>query len=334
MSEGRFDGVFLSLAQQLQGGIPELMDVYFDFLRRKTDFFTGASNEVAKDLVLKAFNKHGDRAKTEAAEKKKRDDEISRKQKEKREAEAAAQKASENQPRVMEISDEEEARILADQAKKANGVTADSDSKATPPPPAPEKEESDEEEGGTKMSEEDKKAGKVKPNKGNGSQTDKYSWTQTLGELEVRVTLPPGTRGRDLDVVFASEHMKVGLKGKPVLVSGNLHKKLKADETLWNVEDNKGEKVLVVTLTKANQMEWWSALLVGEAEIVTQMIQPENSKLEDLDHETRGVVEKMMFDTRQKQAGLPTSDEMQKQEMLKKFMAQHPEMDFSNAKFS
>jgi hypothetical protein len=173
----------------------------------------------------------------------------------------------------------------------------------------------------------------VAPNAGNGGKTEKYIWYQTLSEVDVKIPVPKGTAARQLNVDIKKNSLKIAYKNKPnePIIQGTLHKSVKADESFWTVEDN---ELITLNLQKVNGMEWWKTVIVGDEEIDTQKVQPENSKLEDLDRETRPFVEKMMFDQRQKSMGLPTSEEMEKQEKLKQFMAAHPEMDFSKAKFS
>ncbi|KAG9098549.1 hypothetical protein FS749_003590 [Ceratobasidium sp. UAMH 11750] len=158
-----------------------------------------------------------------------------------------------------------------------------------------------------------------------------YWWKQELGDVDVSVPLPKGTRARDLVVKIAKKKLSAGLKGQDPILEGELCKDIKVEESTWTVED---QSTLMIHLEKINQMQWWENVLTHHPKIDTRKIQPGNSKLGDLDGETRGMVEKMMYDNQQRQMGKPTSDEQKKMEALKKFQAAHPEMDFSKAKIS
>jgi len=74
------------------------------------------------------------------------------------------------------------------------------------------------------------------PNAGNGGTTDKYSWEQTLNELTVNVPIPAGVTSKQLTVDIQKQHLKVGLKGQPLLIDGDLHKQVKKDDSLWCLE--------------------------------------------------------------------------------------------------
>ena len=51
--------------------------------------------------------------------------------------------------------------------------------------------------------------------------------------------------------------------------------------------DYKGRYVQISLDKWKNQWHWWSTPIKGDPQINTQKIQPENSKLSDLDGETR-----------------------------------------------
>ncbi|KAG9143095.1 hypothetical protein Leryth_006354 [Lithospermum erythrorhizon] len=161
---------------------------------------------------------------------------------------------------------------------------------------------------------------------------ENYTWGQSLEEVTINVPVPKGTKGAFIQCEIKKTHIKVGLKGKETpILEGVLFKPVKTEDSFWSLEDGSNVSIL---LTKVDRQDWWKSLLEGGPVIDTQKVEPEPSKLSDLDLETRSTVEKMMFDQRQKELGLPTSKEIENQSMMKKMMEQHPEMakQFANAK--
>lgn len=329
MEEGRFDPLLLNIAQQCQG-IDDLLEVFLSFLRRKTDFYTGATADKVEDTVRYAVQKQmalADRTKQEQrhvreAEEKRRQERLrAAKLKEAEEQEARKKKAATAAAAAAAPSSSSSSAAAV--VEVGSDGAFDVSSAAAAAPIAKKKE------GGNPENVEEGEEGEDKEAPpGNGGATEHYVWTQQLAEVTVNVSVPPGTRSRDLVVEIGKKRLRVGLKGQPPMVEGELHKPVKVDDSFWTLEDG---REVVVNLQKENGMEWWKCVVAGDPEIDTSKVNPENSKLSDLDAETRQTVEKMMFDQRQKQMGLPTSEELKKREMLEKFMKQHPEMDFSGA---
>ncbi|KAL1898036.1 hypothetical protein Cpir12675_002123 [Ceratocystis pirilliformis] len=162
-----------------------------------------------------------------------------------------------------------------------------------------------------------------------------YKWTQTIGDLDVSFTVPGNLKGRDLVVDIQKLKLVAGIKGQELVISGDLPHAILVDDSTWTLSPAPdGTKTLEIHLDKQNKMQWWPHVITSAPKIDVSKITPENSKLSDLDGETRSMVEKMMYDQRQKEMNLPTSDEQRKLDILKKFQSQHPEMDFSKAKMN
>lgn len=322
MGDADFDGMFMQVAERRRG-IEPLFDSFFGFLRRRTDFF-GAGSDKAEATVMQAFKKHLALAEQEnavkekeAEDKKKKADKLAAK----KEKEAAAKKAEEAAAAGVDDDVEE---IVTEGAKQAMEEEAANTTEAAPAP-------AEGEDGDGNESDDD--PNKLKPNQGNGADMEKYKWVQTLEEVTIYVPVPPTTAGKTVICDIAAEKIKIGIKGGETVLHAALHKRVDTDECYWTMSTEGGGKVIEIILVKSNKMEWWDAIAEGEQEINTKKVSPENSKLSDLkDDETRQMVEKMMYDQRQKAMGLPTADEQSKNDVLSKFMAQHPEMDFSNAK--
>ncbi len=275
-NDERFDGLYMNVANSARG-IEPLLDTMFSFLRRKTDFFSGPEGQNTDAAVAKVnqvLQKHvqihkEDKKKNEEA-KKRKEQEAEKRMKKKREKETkeAFESASDGDG-VIEMGDDNGFDISSspqptkgdsstanekDDSQKEISLPQDSNSAATITATTNDSEK--------KIENEDEEELGPPPAGNGGTVPGKYVWTQTLSELNVTISLPENTRGRDLKVTMKKKHLSVALKSQlpKHIVDAPLSETIICDDSFWTVED--GNR-LVISLQKLNQMEWWSCLCVG-----------------------------------------------------------------------
>lgn len=323
-----------------ESAIVAVLDAFFGFLDRRTDFFADPAR--AGEAVRAALAKRGGKDGAEAARAASARDEAIERRKAEEDAKLRARLAREQEEEAKRV-ERLRAKTLEMEMEKSKGKIVDvTDEDATAATSAANVDATDAPvAGGAGDGDEDDphalQPGTMMPNRGNGGDAEKYSWTQTLDDADVRVSVPPGTKAKQISCEFTKNTFTFYVKspdaangrGEPV-IEGEFFAPIAVDECYWTLEDG---AVVNVFLQKQKGMLWWPHVLTCDPKIDVKKVEPENSKLSDLDGETRSTVEKMMYDQRQKSLGLPTADEEVKQNALKSFMEAHPEMDFSNCKF-
>ena len=107
-----------------------------------------------------------------------------------------------------------------------------------------------------------------------------YEWTQTVEEVQIKINVPKGTKGKDVVFKLTINHLTVGLKGQaPVIdvscfaiifnffaqynffyLQGQLSHGVIPDDSLWTLEDN---EELYIQLQKIKRHESWASVCVG-----------------------------------------------------------------------
>lgn len=285
------DAPLVALAEKCNGDLRQLLFAVFSFLNRRTDFYMVPHNDDLEErLPHKMGFKEGDAEKLLLAAFRQF---PLRRMPRQGKGDAAAKTSSQNTTTPRKDPPGE----------RKDAVTKQSSAKPKSSGDDPKEEE-------IRFTDE----GKQVP-VGNGGITPKYRWTQTLEETTVLLAIPSGTRGKDLSVVLKpssiSVKMKKALAGEAeprTLLEGPLSSKIQRDESTWSLEGG----ALLLVLQKVKNT-WWENVLEGDDKIDTSLVDSRRH-ISSYDESTQAALRKIVFDQRQQQLGLPTSDQILKKE--------------------
>ena len=213
-AEERFDAILLELAGQC-GGIQPLLQTFFSFLYRKTDFFhvmqpgdkIGFKAGQAQQILLRAFGKYEQLATSVA---KQRAAEV-----QKSNVAAAAQKPAKPTapPPAAAPAPPPPAKKEPAKGEAAGGKAAAAPTTAPVTAPVTASAGAVADRGAAAAAAAGaKSASHLAEQVGvpyNGGRTERYYWEQTLNDVTINVPVPQGTRARDVVCVISKTHLNL-----------------------------------------------------------------------------------------------------------------------------
>lgn len=294
------EGPLIALANSAGGDLRKLMFAFFSFLHRRTDFYLVPNDEDLNEGKAKMGFKEGEAEKLLLAAF--RQFPLRRMP---RQQSAPTSKSSNSNTSAPSKASPSPA---ASEKKPAKEVAKVEGEKATPPL-AKSKETSKKEEDPAEKVRYTEEGVQVPV--GNGGTTSRYKWTQTLEECTVMLGVPAGTRAKELDVSIKASSLHVKTKNKTddtgdvtTFVEGPLVEKIQPDESTWSIEGG----VIIIILQKMKKT-FWATVIEGDEKIDTDLVDSRRH-ISDYDEATQGQLRRIMFDQKQQEKGLPTSDDL------------------------
>ncbi|XP_072028748.1 nudC domain-containing protein 3-like [Amphiura filiformis] len=295
MTAQQFDQNLGDILQNVRQ-IDNFLDVVFEFLYRRTDFYRtmrddkdtmGLPPGMARRLVMQAFMKYEQMAKIPSAE--------------------IQQGPAPSMAQEVEVGSDEKA--------KGEGSSQQTKDPSTGSVSNEKAKEKDSEENVTDMS-------KTKPSLTpadtyNGALRDAYAWSQTLKDVDIKVFVPSNIKtAKQLSVEIKAEHIKVATKdpgGPTVLLEAKVNSRINTEESMWSLDPG---KYVQINLEKRTET-WWKHAIEGEPDIDSKSID-NTQHIHEMDEESQSDYRRVMYDFEQKRHGKPSSKELETQDMLKK----------------
>lgn len=147
----------------------------------------------------------------------------------------------------------------------------------------------------------------------NGAVYDNYSWSQSISEVDIRVKIPENISKKQLCIEIKTKNISVRLKNSStVILEGELCQKCKSQEAIWSLDQTN----LQIHLEKAMEA-WWDCLTLSEPKLDFKKMDC-SRPYEELTPEAQAKIEELTWNQERKRLGLPTSDELQMNDKLKK----------------